>query len=297
MARTAIGTNDFRSSALATPGFTMVRNVVYSGSLNVDICKPNTASRPAIILLHGGLLTGSRLDSPYLKLSPMFAEMGLAVFNGDYTITGGAPQVPINDVLTLVQWVRTNAATYNADPTRVAIVGISAGGFLGLMASITGTIGTTRPDAMVAWSPLCDLGDAWAYAPTILTSYMGFGYPGNVAAYNAKSPTKIVTSNCCPVRLIGSDTEPLTPEGAGLSRDQYDNLETAALAVGVSVTKLIFASTVHGFFYPNDLPGWQGPLDLAGTAAWIIRKMAEQVSSSNRTAASGRSASVSRTAA
>lgn len=256
----------------AAPGYT-TSTVAYSGVLNVDIHKPLLPNRRALIFLHGGGWDdGSRTDAWYQTIAQLFALRGFAVFNADYTLGDGAPQTPIDDVKTLVAWVRTNAATYNVDSTRVTAMGVSAGGHLAVMAGITGTPGTSRPDAVVSWSGAHDLEEAYSQGngPGVLGvgGYLNVALAGNEALYRQYSPTDQITSSCCPLRIVGSDAEPTGVGDSGLAVVQYHSMETAALAASVSVTKRIFTGAVHGLFTDSQ-PGFEGASDVNETAAWI----------------------------
>ena len=86
---------------------------------------------PAAILVHGG---GFDAGSRSTNVKPLFeplAEAGIAWFSIDYRM---APEFRLpaanEDLQTAIQWVKANAATYHVDPSKVVIIGESAGGFL-----------------------------------------------------------------------------------------------------------------------------------------------------------------------
>jgi acetyl esterase/lipase len=296
MARTA---STFRGPAIGAPTF--VPNVAYSGALDVDVWKPAVADRPIVIVLHGGGWdTGTEETVPWPEMAAYFAELGFAVFNADYTLTGGAPQDPIDDVLELVQWVRDNAATYHGDPTRVTIVGVSAGAHLGVMAALQGVAGASAPDAVVGWSTPSDLEEAYGQGngPATLGvgGYIGVALSGNEATYRLYSPVDQMHAGCCPLRLVASDTEDTSVSGSGLAVVQTTSLVAAAEAVGVTVESRIFSGTIHGFFHGGTY-GSSAANDMHGTCAWIIETLGESVPAFNRTASSGRVASSARQAA
>ena len=60
------------------------------------------------------------------------------------------------DVLTAVRWVKAHAAEYKGDPTRIALLGYSAGGHLVMLAG-TQTNADTRVQAVAAFAPPTDL--------------------------------------------------------------------------------------------------------------------------------------------
>lgn len=91
---------------------------------------------PCAIWIHGGgWYSGSKRSPSILPL----VDKGYVVVSINYRLTGEAPfPAQIYDCKAAVRWVRANAATYNIDPDRIAVVGFSAGGHL---ASLIGTSG------------------------------------------------------------------------------------------------------------------------------------------------------------
>jgi acetyl esterase len=91
--------------------------------------------RPAVVVVHGGgWRSGERGEFP--SWNAWLADRGYVVFDIDYRLSPppswqGAPA----DVRCAVAWVKDNAARYDVDPDRVALVGRSAGGHLALLAA------------------------------------------------------------------------------------------------------------------------------------------------------------------
>jgi acetyl esterase len=86
---------------------------------------------PAAILVHGG---GFDEGSKSTNCKPLFeplANANFAWFSIDYRM---APEFRFpearDDMNTAIRWVRANASTYKVDPSKIAIIGESAGGFL-----------------------------------------------------------------------------------------------------------------------------------------------------------------------
>jgi acetyl esterase/lipase len=98
-------------------------------------------SRPAIVWVHGGsFCCGTKTSGELVDESTIFASRGYVNFSIEYRLepggcTGGAPvsvclgaiREALEDAQSAVRFVRTNAATYGVDPTRIAIGGSSAG--------------------------------------------------------------------------------------------------------------------------------------------------------------------------
>ena len=86
---------------------------------------------PAAILVHGG---GFDEGSKSTNVKPLFqplSDAGFAWFSIDYRLapTAQFPQT-MADVDAAIRWVKTNAATYHVDASKIALIGESAGGFL-----------------------------------------------------------------------------------------------------------------------------------------------------------------------
>ncbi len=86
---------------------------------------------PAAILVHGG---GFDEGSKSTNVRPLFdplANAGFAWFSIDYRM---APEFRFpqanEDLNSAIRWVKTNAATYHVDVSKIVIIGESAGGFL-----------------------------------------------------------------------------------------------------------------------------------------------------------------------
>src|SRR5712692_2798999 len=101
---------------------------------------------PAAILVHGG---GFDEGSKSTNVRPLFdalANAGFAWFSIDYRM---APEFrfpqAMEDMNSAIRWVKSNAAKYRVDVSKIAIIGESAGGFL---VNYAGTHET--PDTRVA---------------------------------------------------------------------------------------------------------------------------------------------------
>ena len=99
--------------------------------------RPGTEKRLAAILIHGGGFGGGSKETLTERARP-YAELGHLTIAAQYRLTGqaGWPAM-IEDVKTAIRWTRANASSLGVDPTRIVIVGYSAGGYLALTAAGT----------------------------------------------------------------------------------------------------------------------------------------------------------------
>src|SRR5438477_6954692 len=119
-------------------------------TLTLDVYQPpstdTVTSRPAIVWAHGGSFSGGDKTSPELvDESNTFTKEGYVNASINYRLepggcsAGGPTPECIQAILeatqdaeTAVSWLRTNAASYGIDPSRIAIGGTSAGAIMAL---------------------------------------------------------------------------------------------------------------------------------------------------------------------
>ena len=122
-----------RDSLIPLPlGITECRNIRYGshGKWNLlDVYYPEgtTAPLPTIVSIHGGgYVYGSK--EIYRRYGMDMARRGFAFVNFNYRL---APRwkfpTPLWDTNTVMEWVCKNASRYHLDPSRIIIVGDSAG--------------------------------------------------------------------------------------------------------------------------------------------------------------------------
>ena len=118
--------------------------------------------KPVILWIHGGaLIFGSRAELPEW-LDP---DGRYVVVSMDYRL---APETKlpaiIEDLRDAYQWVRGQGpARFHIDPERMAVAGLSAGGYLTLM---TGFAVNPRPRALLSLSGYGDIASTWYSRPS-----------------------------------------------------------------------------------------------------------------------------------
>ena len=133
--------------------------------LTVDIYRPaHDAIVPAVVQLHGGAWRSGD-PSENSDLAQALAASGLGVFAIDYRqAPGWTWPSQLEDVLDALRWVTDHGAEYGTDPTRMAVLGRSAGAQLAMRASQDSAAPALR--AVVSIYGPVDLADGYRSPPT-----------------------------------------------------------------------------------------------------------------------------------
>ena len=116
------------------------RSIGYLGTFNFYEPKADGArtNRPAILAIHGGGWRDG--DKPWGdQFAKEFCPHGYVVFSINYRLAGrpnGTWPAQIQDVQKALKYIRANAARFRIDPSRIASLGVSAGGHLATMVAL-----------------------------------------------------------------------------------------------------------------------------------------------------------------
>ncbi|GLW99122.1 alpha/beta hydrolase [Microtetraspora sp. NBRC 16547] len=220
--------------------------------LQLDVWRPRSPAEkrgPAVVLVHGGGWTkGQRGMTP--RWNEWLTEHGATVFDIDYRLAPPATwtQAP-GDVRCAVGWVRRNATRYGVDPGRIALMGMSAGGHLALLAAYASgdAVGAN------AFPPSCETGSTSVsavvslYGPYDLAYSYGLAVPwwaekwlsdgegrGMLYDFVGGSPERerAAYQTASPITYLGADVPPTLSIQGGHDQIQYpdDGRRAARLA-------------------------------------------------------------------
>src|SRR5262245_34711469 len=101
---------------------------------------------PAVVLVHGGGWAGG--DPSQAGPNAMhFAKRGIATVSISYRLAPAHPfPAALDDVRRGLRWVRAHAAELDIDPDRLALVGLSAGAHLAVLAHLARDVAALRAD-------------------------------------------------------------------------------------------------------------------------------------------------------
>jgi acetyl esterase/lipase len=104
----------------------------------LDVFQSATPNAPTVILIHGGGWRFYFALSKFASESMALQAQGFTVYDINYNQDSeSTPAFPLepNDVIKATQWAIANAATFNANPNKVILLGGSAGGHLAALAA------------------------------------------------------------------------------------------------------------------------------------------------------------------
>ena len=198
-----------------TAGLSYDTAIGYEGTF--DVYEPKADSgrtgRPAILAIHGGAWRGG--DKAWgEQFAAELCPLGYVVFSINYRRSGrpnGTWPAQIEDVQKALRYVRANAARFRIDPSRVASLGMSAGGHLATMVALRDD--PTSDDGRVTTAINLDGEHDMTMPPdqvmadfeSIMTGVMGHGPPWSAAELRDIST----------VSFARPDVSVLTVHGAG----------------------------------------------------------------------------------
>jgi acetyl esterase/lipase len=213
--------------------------------------RPGTANGSAVIVLPGGAYRGLAADLEGREVGDWFTARGFRAFILSYRLTshGYVLPVPLLDARRAVQLVRARARDYQVNPSRIAIIGFSAGGHLAALSGTQFVPGkpdaedpiervSSRPDYLI-------LGYGWLGAISSDTSHLSYCKLFDLmdkceALRAAYSPELFVGKQTPPTFMYHTFTDTTVPVQQALGF--YDALVKA----GVTSELHVFANGAHG---------------------------------------------------
>ena len=247
--------------------------------LTMDYYAPKGAGpHPIAIIIHGGgYQRGTSKSGSEAYCADFLAPAGYAVFSINYRL---APKYPypymVYDVERAVRFLRHNAAQWDAQANRIALVGGSAGGFLSNMVGLLNVSGDP------AASDPVDRESARVQAVVTLFAQSSFAtvplnadvhalldpliqQKGEAAALKEASPITYVRRGDPPFLQILGDKDEYIPFS------EATNLDAALRKVGVSSEIIRIPNGMHGTGGWHKLPGvpdWEVQM-----TEWLNKKL------------------------
>ena len=208
------------------------KTILYA--FNADKAK---ATGQAIVICPGGGYAMLSMNQEGYMMAQWLAKNGITAFVLEYRLPNGHKEVPLEDAVEAIRFVRKNAKKYNIDPAKVGIMGFSAGGHLAASASNIPPV-ADRPNFSVLFYPVVIANHYTSHVGSF-RNLLGKGF--TQADADKFSMEKIASENTPPTILLLSDDDATVP--AAVAAIYY-----AALRYhGVKAAMYIFPSGGHGW--------------------------------------------------
>jgi acetyl esterase/lipase len=194
---------------------------VGDNELKLDIYSPKNTVKPAplVVLVHGGCwMDGTREEMGFYAVN--LARRGYVTASVDYRLSEEAPYpAAIDDLRSALQWLTTNASTYDIDPSRIALMGASAGGHLVEYLGYAANTSTKEyPNGLgpkvqaiiplYGWSDLTDASVNYQY---YMELFLGSKYADAPKLYEEASPITHVDKHDPPTLLLHGTIDTIVP--------------------------------------------------------------------------------------
>ena len=235
---------------------------------------PNTLS-PAVLLIHGGgWKEGDKRQVREIEFGTSLAENGYVAASINYALRS-AGKFPLNlqDCKNGIRYLRAHAGELGIDPSRIAVMGGSAGGHLALMVAYTGddpSLAPTEPypgvsdkvSCVVDFYGITDIGSRKKTDPNG-NSTEPQGVESEVQAIFGSKPED--WKKASPVGYIRKDLPPtLILHGrrdTTVDSDQSQELADALKNAGATYEIIWLADAPHSFSFQYAVPKLKKPLE------------------------------------
>ncbi|MEH1864081.1 MAG: alpha/beta hydrolase [Nostoc sp.] len=223
--------NSFRGIALSKIRYQ--KDILFASPAGVPLKMevyqpPQVGKYPAVVVIYGGAW---QYGNPHAnsEFNQYIAHQGYTVFAIDYR---HAPKyefpTQLDDVRTALNFIRKNAATYEADPERMVLIGRSAGAHLAMLAAYQTDAPPIR--AVINYYGPVNLTEGYKTPPVpdpintraVLKAFLGGSLEELPNQYEIASPINYLTHSLPPTLLIYGSRDHLVE--ARFGRQMYERL-------------------------------------------------------------------------
>lgn len=209
-----------------------------------------TAQSTAIVVCPGGGYGGLALDHEGLQIAEWLNSLGITACVLKYRL---GPKyhhpAPLDDAQRAVQTVRSRADEWKIDPTKVGIIGFSAGGHLASTVATLETSATTRIGDEVARQPTRANFAILVYP--VIAMATEFGHAGSRRNLLGENPDAALVASLSTEQRVNSDTPPCflvhSTEDKAVPPENSVLFYQALRRAGVPAELHIFERGPHGF--------------------------------------------------
>lgn len=214
---------------------------------------PDNNTGKAVVICPGGGYRGVAIDKEGFDVARLFNSIGISAFVLKYRCPAPDDRLglwqdgPLNDAQRSLRLVRSRAALYGIDPSKVGIMGFSSGGHLAATATTLFHDAHDINPELDNYSPRPDF-SIFIYA--VISLYEGFCHLGSRHALLGATPGIETMKKYSPECMVAEDTPPVF-----IAQTQDDSVNIlnaiyfykAAIAKKVPVEMHLFTTGGHGY--------------------------------------------------
>ena len=237
------------------PTLTLRRDVSYGTvdgqSLAMDVVTPKVGKGPfpAVLCIHGGgWSAGHKKDM--VGCAYMLGQLGFVTTSIDYRLAPHAHfPAQVEDAKSAVRYMRRHAKELDIDPSRIGVVGSSAGGHLALFLGTTDKLynDTSQPQVSSAVAVVVSLAGPTSLSlplppasEKIVERFIGKSRSENPELFERASPAHYLTAATAPILMIHGSKDELVPY------NQATTMLAACKKTGVEAELITIADGGHG---------------------------------------------------
>nr|WP_287858477.1 alpha/beta hydrolase [Klebsiella sp.] len=126
-----------RIDALNDIVYSQVKSTVAVRQLHMSLLVPRNGNlKPAIVYFPGGGFTSAAWNK-FIEMRMALADAGFVVAAAEYRTVPDTFPAPVVDGKAAIRYLREHATEYGIDPSRIGVLGDSAGGYMAQMLALT----------------------------------------------------------------------------------------------------------------------------------------------------------------
>lgn len=247
-----------------------------NGSVRCIVNRPTASDGlPIFVYFHGGGCVLLGADDVNAVCTNIAAQAECIVVNVDYRLAPEHPfPQPLEDANAVYRWCLENAASIGGDPSRVAVGGDSAGGYLATSVCLDAKAsGIAQPAIQVLVYPQVDMADRSAsminvdaFLNEAMVSGLVEAHVGDSVLDPRASPLRATDhAGLAPAFILAASHDPLVDQGRAYA--------AVLQRAGVPVDYSCYEGTIHAFFT------FGAAVDVANTAvSEVAAKLAQAFS-------------------
>ncbi|NBB52772.1 alpha/beta hydrolase fold domain-containing protein [Rhizobium sp. CRIBSB] len=228
------------------------RYAQYTTDPILTVMRPERPDGRSLLLIPGGGYRWAVVDKEGLDVARVFAAQGITCFVLRYRLPAdgwaAGPNAPLQDAQRALRLIRSRAASEGLDPTRIAVLGASAGGHLAGLLTVRrdatyapvdeADTASHRPDLTILLYPVATMADPFAHAGSRQHLLGPAPTPGQITTWSLE---QMDWTAAPPTFLLHAIDDPAVPVENSLG------LLSRLRADGVMAEAHLFQEGGHGF--------------------------------------------------